>query len=167
MSELWHSLKNLLHCKTHSKEVHDPSRSKHHQKSDQRKKQSKESDSKQGSPTFTQGSSGIINPVTHVIVLDTSSGENKLCCYPFPQNNEDASKVVEGSQIISPRTTNLQKTNCVDCDQCNFFSRPRVRVMVKRDSPSSLREKMESIDKLVNDDTSVEHSGKYHYFFST
>ncbi|OIW19142.1 hypothetical protein TanjilG_03632 [Lupinus angustifolius] len=153
MSELWHYLKKSLYCKPHSKEVFDPRRTSPH-KSDQRKKQSKETDSKQGSPT-SQASSAIINPVTHVIVLDTSSGENKLCCYPSPPNNEDASKGVEGSQT-STRTSNLQKTHCVDCDQCNFFSKPRV--MVKRDSPSSLREKLESLDKLDKDDTSAEHS---------
>ncbi|CAL0306202.1 unnamed protein product [Lupinus luteus] len=152
MSELWHYLKKSLYCKPHCKEIHDPRRTKDH-KSDRRKKQSKESDSKQDSPT-SQAGSAISNPVTHVIVLDTSSGGNKPCCYPFPPNNEDASKGVEGSQT-STRTSNLQKTHCVDCAQCNFFSKPRVRVMVKRDSPSSLRDKFESLDK---DDTSVEHS---------
>ncbi|OIW15267.1 hypothetical protein TanjilG_16517 [Lupinus angustifolius] len=115
MSKVWHSLKKSLHCKPHSTEVHDPSRTRHHNRSDQRKKHSKESHSKQGIP-LSQGSSDVLNLVTHEIVLDTLTGENKFCSCPFPQNNEDASKGVESSYGSTRKTIISDTTHYVDFD---------------------------------------------------
>ncbi|KAF1887838.1 hypothetical protein Lal_00023846 [Lupinus albus] len=109
MSKVWDSLKKSLHCKPNSTEVHDPSRTKHPNRSDQRKKHSKESHSK-------QGNSDALNLVTHEIVLDTLTGENKFCCCPFPQNNEDASKCVESSYGSTRKNIISDKTYQVDFD---------------------------------------------------
>ncbi|KAK7283993.1 hypothetical protein RIF29_13744 [Crotalaria pallida] len=160
MLEAWSSLKKSLHCsKTHSTEVHDPSRTRHHNKSSDHRK-NKQSNKESSSSTTSQASrSAILNPVTHEIVFDNNS--KKFCCCSIPQNNdEDGSKGVElVSHRSTKRTIISEKTHCVDCDQCGFFpSKPRVpkvKMMVQEYSPENPKS-MEIVDD--EDDISVENS---------
>ncbi|KAJ1430589.1 hypothetical protein SESBI_07734 [Sesbania bispinosa] len=178
MSELWLKLKKSLPCKTHSSEVHDPKASRH-----QRKKQedhvncsnikelihdSMRCSEKQPSTPKSQASTAmLLNPVTHEIVLDSTSGEVKMCpCFPYPQNYSEDDKGVEGSNIHGSmkRTIPTMETHCVDCDECNIFSKPKVLAQKDSNDPPTLvrhhqcGQKQKTLDTIEELDIS-EHSG--------
>lgn len=87
--------------------------------------------------------------VTHEIVLDDTSGEIKIC-----------SCCSHGS---TKRTIASLKTHCVDCDECNIFSEPKVALQKdSSDDPPVLttcHHKQKSLDTIGEHDVS-EHSGK-------
>ena len=174
MSEVWESLKNSLNCKPHSTEVHDPMASRHH-RSGQRNKQGKIESSntkdlahEKKNHSEKQQRSAILNPVTHEIVLDSTSGEIKIClCCPYPQSNEDGKGVEGPSHRSSRRTTSSRKTHYVDCDKCNVFSKPSASVQKGSNDPPTLTCHRERGDKqkCVEEHDIIENSGKDECFF--
>ncbi|XP_027343287.1 uncharacterized protein LOC113855857 [Abrus precatorius] len=144
MSQFWHLLKKSLHCKPHSSEVHDPKASKR----TQRKMQS------------TIDSSNVKH-VSHEILLDSISGEIKIC----PQGNEDG-KGAKGSHPhrSTKRIIPSSKTHFFHCDECNVFSKSKGSRQKDSttDPPTSTRnykggEKLKSIDTVEERDI-PEHS---------
>ncbi|CAL0324856.1 unnamed protein product [Lupinus luteus] len=147
MSKLWKSLKKSLYSEWQSKQVHDPMRTWHHNKSDQRNKPSKTSHSKKARPTSQRSSA-----------LSSSVINNFLCCH-FPQNNEDSSKGVENPPRPIGRTIVSEKTNYVVCDERDLYSKSKVNVTVNRDCSPLLREKMKSLVDIVDKhDAPVDYS---------
>ncbi|XP_061338508.1 uncharacterized protein LOC133285306 [Gastrolobium bilobum] len=144
MSEIWHSLKKSLHCKPHSLDVHDPMASGHHRSIKQGKIDSSKS----------QARNAILNPVTHEIVLDSSSGEIKMCvCCPYPLSSEDGEGVEGHHQRSTKRAISSRETHYVDCDECYIFLKPRVLVQKDCNGPPTLTCHQERGEKLKSLDT--------------
>ncbi|KAK7399920.1 hypothetical protein VNO78_11117 [Psophocarpus tetragonolobus] len=128
MSEVWHHLKKSLHCKPHSSEVHDPTACR---TTTQRKIQGKINSQEHSD-----------RHISHDIIVDRSSGEIKICpCYPVYSQGNQYGKGIEDDPH-PPRSTKRivpsSKSHCVDCDECNVFSKKKIPVKkAYRDPPTS------------------------------
>jgi len=104
MSEVWLYLKKSLHCKPQSSEVYVPKANTHHKRE-------------------YLADNVMLDHVSHEIVVDSKSGEIKICpCYPNSKTIEDRKGVDRSIKGIIAST----KTHCVDCDECCIFSKPKV-----------------------------------------
>jgi len=154
MSEVWLYLKKSLHCKPQSSEVYVPEANTHHK----RENGLNHSNKKLSSPEYL-ADNVMLNHVSHEIVVDSKSGEIKICpCYPNSKSIEDRKGVDRSIKGIIAST----KTHCVDCDECCIFSKPKVKVI--KDCNVDLPATTFPLDTIEENDIS-EHSGKDQYFF--
>ncbi|CAJ1938887.1 unnamed protein product [Sphenostylis stenocarpa] len=154
MSEVWHLLKKSLHCKSHSPEVHDPQASRSAQRKTHCKNVRDERNKRQSE-----------NQVSHEIFLDRSSGEIKICpCYPSSQGDEDGNGVEDPHPSRSTKPTiPSSKTVCVDCDECNVFSKKKWSLEKDSNHPPVLsrhneRETTKSIETAEEHENVPQHS---------
>lgn len=156
MSEVWHVLKKSLPCKPHSSEVHNP---KGNSRCTQRKKHANIECS---NVRDERNEKHFEQHVRHEIFLDRSSGEIKICpCCPCSHGNEDCKGVEESHPPRSTKRIISAKTYCVDCDECNVFSKSKKVPLEKEkkqsnDPPTSTRHH-EFEEKLKSNDLPTRH----------